>query len=197
MKLLAYPILTSCLLLTASAQLLPFAKSLKRHTSGSQSPFLDPLQPAMPPSGTGNTGDAAAGALLISDVIGTDNRMGIFSSFTRNVDSVSSRLDSSAQNTTVLAPEDAAIRKLPRKPWEDPQDYETLGANAYAGQDGESRAQKNLRRFVEAHIVPESPWRAGQEMQTLAGNKVTCQEKDGMKMVSTYGSSKSFRMLMQ
>jgi len=190
MKLLAYPILTSCLLFTASAQLLLFAKPLNRYASEPQSPFLDPLRPAMPPSGADNTGDASAGDLLISDVMGTDSRMGIFSGFTRNIDSISSRLNSSAQNTTVLAPEDAAIRKLPRKPWEDPHDYETLGANAYAGQDGESRAQKNLRRFVEAHIVPESPWRDGQEMQTLAGNKVTCEEKDGKKMVSRRGDVK-------
>jgi hypothetical protein len=73
---------------------------------------------------------------------------------------------------------------LPRKPWEDPKDYNQLGTEAYEGGEGEERAQKNLRRFVEAHVVPASPWKEGEKLKTLAGGEVWWEEKDGNKVVS-------------
>lgn len=100
-----------------------------------------------------------------------------------DIDTVSNRLDSSSSNTTVLAPLNSEVTKLPRKPWEDPKDYESLGMNAYDGQGGEDRAHQNLRRFVEAHIVPESPWDEGQKVKTLGGNTVWWENKDGKKVV--------------
>jgi len=75
--------------------------------------------------------------------------------------------------------------KLPRKPWEDPEDYDNLGANAYEGDDGRDRAQKNIRRFVEAHVVPESPWKEGVKVKTLGSDstEIWWEEKDGNRMV--------------
>ena len=76
------------------------------------------------------------------------------------------------------------IQKLPRKPWEDPEDYNALGDKAYAGAAGESRAHQNLRRFVEAHIVPESPWTDGSALKTIAGNEIHWETKEGKRIVS-------------
>jgi hypothetical protein len=73
---------------------------------------------------------------------------------------------------------------LPRKPWEDPEDYDKLGAEAYEGGDGQERAQRNLRRFVEAHVVPASPWREGERLKTLARGEVWWESRDGGKVVS-------------
>lgn len=175
---LAYPLITSCLLFSTSAQLIPFLKQRNSPAPDRQSPLMDAPGPAIPPSSPDPSG------AVIADVIDREQNIGIFSSFTRDVDTVARRLEDSSQNTTVLAPENAAIMGLPRKPWQDPRDYETFGANAYDGADGESRAHKNLRRFVEAHIVPESPWREGQKVRTLAGNTVWFESKDGKKTVS-------------
>ena len=105
-------------------------------------------------------------------------------SFLRNIESPSQRLDDPARNTTVLAPLNSAIEKLPRKPWEDPKDYSALGANAYEGEDGQERAQRNLRRFVEAHLIPTSPWPAGEKVKPVGGDtEVWWEEKDGVKRV--------------
>lgn len=88
-------------------------------------------------------------------------------------------------NTTVLAPLNSEIQKLSRKPWEDPEDYEELGANAYGGADGEGRAQRNLRRFVEAHVVPVSPWKEGERARTVGGGELWWENKDSKKTVCT------------
>jgi hypothetical protein len=119
----------------------------------------------------------------ISDVIGRNEDIAIFTSFTRDVSTVSQRFDSNSKNVTVLAPQDQSIKQLPRKPWEDPKDYSTFGASAYEGQSGVDRAQENLKRFVEAHIVPDSPWKEGDKVETLAGNKVWFEKKGDVKYV--------------
>lgn len=72
---------------------------------------------------------------------------------------------------------------MPRKPWEDPKEYNALGADAYKGDDGEDRAHKNLRRFVEAHVVPVSPWKEGEKVEAVGGGKVWWEEKQGTKVV--------------
>jgi hypothetical protein len=72
---------------------------------------------------------------------------------------------------------------LPRKPWEDPEDYNHLGADAYAGEKGEERAHRNMRHFVEAHVVPTSPWKEGEKVESLAGGKIWWETKNGVKMV--------------
>ena len=121
--------------------------------------------------------------VIISDVIGKTQAIAIFSGLTRDIDPVSDRLDDASQNATVLAPDNSVMRDLKRKPWEDPEDYSQFGSEAYKGQDGEDRAHKNLRRFVERHIVPESPWEEGKKVKTLDGNEVWWINKDGKKMV--------------
>ena len=159
-----------------SCQLLPILQP-RSHIANrdGQSPLMDSSSSSHKPS--------AYSSLLISDVIARNQRIGIFSSFTRDIDSVSSRLESSAVNTTILAPENSEMAKLPRKPWEDPEDYQILGAEAYSGDDGQSRAQENLKRFVEAHIVPISPWKAGERVKTLAGSEVWWESRDGKRYV--------------
>ncbi len=124
-----------------------------------------------------------SGDLSIADVIGKERVINIFAGFTRDIDGISKRLDSNDQNTTVLAPLNSELQKLPRKPWEDPEDYDELGAKAYQGQSGEDRAQRNLRRFVEAHVVPVSPWKEGEKVASVGGGKVWWEGREGKKVV--------------
>lgn len=129
---------------------------------------------------------------MLSDVISIDRSISIFSGFTRSVEEVGARLESGAQNTTVLAPSNAVIEALPRKPWEDPQDAQEASAlgvevvDLYKGEAGEDRAARNLRRFVEAHLVGVSPWLKGEEnkARTLAGREVWWDEEGGVRKVS-------------
>ena len=60
------------------------------------------------------------------------------------------------------------MTSMSHKPWEDPAEYKELGTNAYEGQQGEDRAHRNVRRFVEAHVVPRAPWPESDKAQTLA-----------------------------
>ena len=138
---------------------------------------------AMTPSAGDQPNSDISSGIIISDVMGKTQNIAIFSGLTRDIDSVSDRLDDPSKNATVLAPDNGAMRSLSRKPWEDPKEYETLGENAYHGQAGEDRAQRNMRRFVEAHIVPESPWREHQKIETLAGNIIWFESKGGQKLV--------------
>ena len=123
------------------------------------------------------------GDVILSDVITTQRSINIFAGFTRDIASVSTRLDTTDSNTTVLAPLNSAITSLPRKPWEDPQEYAALGADAYAGKDGESRAERNMRRFTEAHIVPASPWEEGEKLQSMGGGTLWWEGRDGKQVV--------------
>lgn len=140
----------------------------------------------LPPSKGSNEPSKGSDDVIISDVIGKDRVINIFAGFTRDVESISNRLEDSAQNTTVLAPLNSEIQKLPRKPWEDPKDYEEMGAQAYDGASGEDRARKNLRRFVQVHVVPVSPWNEGDEVESLGGVKVRWESKDGTKFVYSH-----------
>lgn len=78
------------------------------------------------------------------------------------------------------------MQKLPRKPWEDPRDEAEMGDKAYEGKAGEDRATRNLRRFVEAHVVKGSPWGKGEKRETVGGGKLWWEEKDGVRRVSSY-----------
>ena len=102
-----------------------------------------------------------------------------------DIETISKRLDDSSKNTTVLAPLNSELQKLPRKPWEDPEDYNALGAEAYTGNEGEDRAHRNLRRFVEAHVVPTSPWQEGEKVETVGGGKVWWEDREGTRTVRT------------
>jgi len=127
------------------------------------------------------------GAVMISDVIGRDHVINIFAGFTRDIDTISRRLDDNEQNSTILAPLNSELKKLPRKPWEDPREYGALGQGAYEGDGGEDRAHKNLRRFVEAHVVPVSPWAEGEKVETLGGKQIWWEDSNGKKTVSSLG----------
>ncbi|KAJ5555726.1 hypothetical protein N7461_004196, partial [Penicillium sp. DV-2018c] len=110
---------------------------------------------------------------IIADVLPKTKGINIFARLTRDFEPIASRLNDASKNITVLAPRNSAIQALPRKPWENPEDYEKFGeVNAYEGQDGQDRAKQNLQRFVEAHLIPASPWRVGEEVETLAGEKL-------------------------
>lgn len=148
-----------------------------------QAPVMGAPNIALPPADNQNPPSNPTGEVIISDVIGKDRGINIFAGFTRDIEEVSKRLDDNTQNTTVLAPLNSELQKLPRKPWEDPKDYGTLGESAYVGVDGEDRAHRNLRRFVEAHIIPVSPWKEGDKVRTLGGNKVWWESTGGKKKV--------------
>ncbi|MCJ1395288.1 hypothetical protein MMC18_008172 [Xylographa bjoerkii] len=137
---------------------------------------------ALPPS-DGDRDSAQSWDVMISDVIGKERIINIFAGFTRDIETITRRLDDNEQNTTVLAPLNSALQKLPRKPWEDPRDYGALGESAYEGRSGEDRAQRNLRRFVEAHVVPISPWKEGDKVETLAGSKIWWEGKEGKRII--------------
>ena len=111
---------------------------------------------------------------------------GKMTTFQGDIDAISKRLDDPEQNTTVLAPLNSALQKLPRKPWENPKDYDEMGAEAYEEQSGEDRATSNLRHFVEAHSIPVSPWKEGEKTNSLRGEKVWWEEKDGKRMVREF-----------
>jgi hypothetical protein len=132
----------------------------------------------------GNPEEQMSTGVIISDVIGKTQSIAIFSGLTRDIDTVSGRLDNASQNATVLAPNNSIMRDLKRKPWEDPEDYETFGADAYEGSGGQDRARGNLERFVQRHIIPESPWEEGKKVKTLSGNEIWWESKDGQKKVS-------------
>jgi hypothetical protein len=176
----AYPIASLCLFLACSAESRPFDTIRKSFEILSEQTPLRNL--IMPPAGEVSSG------VIISDVIGKTQSIAIFSGLTRDIDAVASRLDNAAQNATVLAPDNSVMRNLKRKPWENPEDYDSFGANAYEGSSGEDRARQNLERFVQRHIVPESPWEEGKKVKTLAGNEVWWESKDGQKKVSQFMS---------
>jgi hypothetical protein len=168
-----YPLLTASLAVTAFSQ--------------QQRPMADKnLGPAMPPSKESPSTSAPTdgNTVILSDVLGNDRSINIFAGFTRDFATISQRFEDSSLNTTIMAPVNSAIMSLPRKPWEDPEDYAKLGADAYEGEPGEERAQRNLRRFVEAHVVPVSPWNEGEKIKTLAGGEVWWESKDGVKKAS-------------
>jgi paired amphipathic helix protein Sin3a len=151
-----------------------------------QRPLMDPVGPAIPPpSDPSNERPPPSHTdVMLSDVMGRDRSINIFAGFTRDIEYVSVRLDDPQQNSTVLAPLNSAIEKLPRKPWEDPDDYNLHGASAYDGDDGHERAQRNLRRFVEAHLIPRSPWQEGEKVKAIGDDRdIWWEMRNGIKVV--------------
>ncbi|ODH19199.1 hypothetical protein ACO22_06178 [Paracoccidioides brasiliensis] len=150
---------------------------------GSFSPSVLQQTPIMGNSPSKEQDTEEQGLLYISDILAKSREVNIFSSLTRDIESVSTRLSNGTSNSIVLAPLNSAIKALPRKPWEDPSDYKHFGEKeAYAGKQGEGRAARNLRRFVEAHIVPESPWRANKQVKTVGGGSIYWKQEDDGKI---------------
>lgn len=189
-RILATTLLSSALFYsTSSAQLIPFLSDDRPSDDLRQQRPMDNNAPGiqLPPSqpDTGSDDSKPNGDITISDVLGTQPQIQIFSGFVRDVASVSKRLEDAGQNTTVLAPLNSAITSLDRKPWEDPKDYAALGANAYTGQGGEDRAHENLKRFLESHIVPTSPWKEGDKSERINedSNQIWWEKKDGKTLI--------------
>lgn len=145
--------------------------------------------PTMPPPSDPNSEPhhpPAHGTVILSDVMSRDKSINIFAGLAQDIDPVTLRLDDSDKNTTVLAPLNSAVEALPRKPWEDPYEYNVLGADAYEGDDGRERAARNLRLFVEAHLVPQSPWGENERIKTIGGDReVWWESRDGTRYVSS------------
>ncbi|KIW20855.1 hypothetical protein PV08_01433 [Exophiala spinifera] len=150
-----------------------------------------PLQPDGPPS-TGDSGSGGGGGsgsnpsdstLSISDILPQTRKINIFASLTRDISSVTGRLESTkpTDNTTLLAPLNSAMQALPRKPWEDrPGDDSVVSAAR-----NEDKAARNLARFVEEHVVPTSPWEEGEghKIKTLGGQELWWEHQDGKKVI--------------
>lgn len=192
---LATALFTSSIFLTSHAQLIPFLTRGKPNQvwnglNNELNPKPQQQNPMpgiqLPPNNNDDdkpSNGRPTGDVVLSDVISTQRTINIFAGFTRDIASVSTRLDTTDLNTTVLAPLNSAITSLPRKPWEDPREYAALGANAYTGKEGESRAQRNMRRFTEAHIVPASPWKEGEKVQSLGGGTLWWESRGGKAVV--------------
>ncbi|KAL7949662.1 hypothetical protein V8C42DRAFT_311578 [Trichoderma barbatum] len=117
-------------------------------------------------------------AVLLIDILGTQRSLTTFFSLSRMHEDTSEPLGDAKINTTVLAPNNIVIEDLPRKPWENPSDYDSLGSQAYDGSGGKDRADENLRRFVQAHLViGTSPWEAGAKAKTAVGTEVWWETK--------------------
>ncbi|KAI1907600.1 hypothetical protein LOZ61_006018 [Ophidiomyces ophidiicola] len=109
---------------------------------------------------------------VLSDVLNNARNINTFSSATREFQSLSTRLDDQSLSTTILAPTNIAIEKLPNKPWEKRDDYSSFGIhNGYVGKQGEKRANENLKKFVKAHIIPGT-FTKEQKASTLAGQEI-------------------------
>jgi len=196
-QFLAFSLAVSSLFVSGQAQLLPFLEKGPAHhkdndLSLSGRADLQKQQPLATVPGLQSAfalmednGDdvgkitPSANGVSISDVIGNEHMIKIFASLTRDIDSIAQRLESTKEKTTLLAPLNSIMSDLPRKPWEDPRDYSALGATAYDGADGESRAHANLRRFTEAHVIPVSPWKEGDKINSLGGGALWWEIKDG------------------
>ncbi|OHE92700.1 hypothetical protein CORC01_11981 [Colletotrichum orchidophilum] len=174
-------LLLTCTAVTAQLRSLPVERSgLYAPRFFHQKPIvadppLGPAEPRPPPAQDG---------VRLSDVMGRDRSINVFAGFTRDIESASRRLDDQERNTTVLAPLNSAVERLPRKPWEDPKDYQQLGEDAYEGDDGRDKAQKNIQRFVEAHMVGMSPWPENKKAKTIGDDRdVWWETKDGTKFI--------------
>jgi len=124
-----------------------------------------------------------ATSITLSDVLPQARQINIFAGLTRDISSISTRLDSSSSNSTILAPANGVLTSLPRKPWEDPE----VSAEAFAGDEGQERARRNLERFVGAHVVPVAPWKEGEKVKTMEGREVWWEAKEGVKRIMPGG----------
>ncbi|KAL8417799.1 hypothetical protein RB594_001433 [Gaeumannomyces avenae] len=139
--------------------------------------------------GSNKRGQGGAGVLL-SDVLG-DKRVNGFGSLVRNVESTSRRTNDPRQASVVLSPLNSALEALPQKPWEDATDYSEFGSNAYEGAGGRDRAQGNIQRFVERHIVPVAAqdWAKEQKIKSIGQDTLIWWEEnaDGKRTIQPDG----------
>ncbi|KAJ6442630.1 LOW QUALITY PROTEIN: FAS1 domain-containing protein precursor [Purpureocillium lavendulum] len=168
------------------ASALPAAVAVAYPADQAQIPMMPPSPPTKQPAEDKDSSPASSSSssVPLADILGTNRALTSFSSFARMHASTSSLLADRSARVVVLAPLNSAIEALPRKPWEDPRDYDALGEQAYDGAGGESRADANLRRFVEAHIVRAGPWREGEKAPTVAGRQIWyADQKSGKRVI--------------
>ncbi|KAH6609444.1 fas1 domain-containing [Trichoderma cornu-damae] len=136
--------------------------------------------PVMAPAAGSGIDSQVQPAVLLYDILGTQRSLTTFFSLARLHEATSQPLSDPKTNTTVLAPNNIVIEDLPLKPWETPGDYASLGSQAYDGSGGKDRADENLRRFVQAHlVVGTSPWEAGVRAKTAAGKELWWETRKG------------------
>lgn len=162
----------------------PSHLSIKHQDFDTQSPIMAPSLPNTSPSTSAPPPSTDEDdTTIIADILPSVSAISIFASLTRSCSTTSALLSSTSQNITVLAPSNSILASLPRKPWEEPEDYAHLGANAYTGAEGEGRAQKNLDRFVEAHVVRGDLGVKESRLKTVQGGEVWVEEKNGKIVV--------------
>ncbi|EXJ77842.1 hypothetical protein A1O3_09001 [Capronia epimyces CBS 606.96] len=195
-----YPVLVASFFasLSVAAALFPLgyfreSASLLRHSISSFHGDQLPMNPGPVQSPISSTPDGASpnkdgggvddSTVSISDILPQTRKINIFASLTRDVSTVTTRLESTKpeDNTTVLAPLNSAMQALPRKPWED-RPGDDSGVSAARSED---KAAQNLQRFVEEHVVPTSPWKKGPEgkIKTLGGQELWWEEHDGHRII--------------
>jgi hypothetical protein len=122
----------------------------------------------------------------VADRIPRESRIQIFSSLLRDVDSAWAQLSDPSQASVVLAPDNAALHALPNKPWQDGADAQAYGDQAYEGEAGMTRANSNLKSFVERHVVKVKDWREGQKAKTISGLEVWWERKETSRVVCQF-----------
>lgn len=80
----------------------------------------------------------------------------IFSSYGRNVLDVESQWEDGSQELIVIAPTNAAISSLSKKPWQFPNDIDAMEEADAAPQDIEDAINGNIAHFVKSHIISRS-----------------------------------------
>ncbi|KAK9238797.1 hypothetical protein V1525DRAFT_374083 [Lipomyces kononenkoae] len=117
--------------------------------------------------------------LLMTDALGVDREISIFASLVRQVEGLMWRLQDRSQNTLVLAPNNEAMQKLKRKPWEGEETAEHSDPI-----DEERRAMENIARFVLSHVVNDYGFDApGEKKKCGAGVSDLWYENEGDHMV--------------
>lgn len=76
-------------------------------------------------------------------------------------------------------------------------DYQDVGANAYDGDKGQERADENIKKFVEGHIVDAKEWKEGDEAKTLDGAEVWLEKKGDGLTVSDDSTDQTGCILMK
>lgn len=126
--------------------------------------------------------------MIFSELLGNSRVVSGFAGMIRNFPEIINRLEDGRMYKTVLAPTNKAIATMSRKPWENPDEYSSLGSEAYEGEEGKERADQNLQKFVESHIIPHSPWAEKTKVKTSTGTENWWHFKDGYRIVSHYSS---------
>ncbi|EWC45181.1 hypothetical protein DRE_06069 [Drechslerella stenobrocha 248] len=127
-------------------------------------------------------GEPPADVPIVSDSLSVQRDVSIFADILRGVSSAIERLENKGINTTVLAPLNSVMARLPRKPWEDPDPSNNV-EGAFAGLDGENRAAANLERFVKAHMIPVSPFKENEKVDTLGGTTIWWSTENGVTKI--------------